>query len=176
MRALFAAFIVLLAVVPTAAEDGPTLRPVLPATDWTWLKSDRVLFACGGGPEAGWKREQRTVCMALACDYKSPTLTLFTLKKAKSAAVLLRGYALVRVPTTNTEEERGFSQRFQMFARTLVLWGAEELGRYAVDGIMNGGLTVMVEGAKTDFSLPIDGAKLASFKSFAEDCGFNAPD
>ncbi|GJE62682.1 hypothetical protein [Methylobacterium trifolii] len=133
------------AVLPT--EVGMEAPPPGTLTEWTYDASRKLVWSCDNLDEGKGK-----ACLAFACDYKSPTMTFFARTPPDAVAALLAPGSAVAMPPTGTQEEKTFAKLFGMQARTVVLDGSEQLGRY-FDGLRRGPISVSTDADRWSFAI-----------------------
>lgn len=132
-------------LLPT--EIGIESPPAGTLTEWTYDPEKKTIWSCDDFDEG-----KGNACLAFACDYKSPTMTFFTKAPAGDTMALLEPGSGVAMPTTNTQEEKALAKRFGMRARTVVLDGPEQLGRY-FDGLGRRPIAVSTEADRWSFAI-----------------------
>ena len=135
------------AAAAAPAEDGMAAAPPGTLTEWTYDAEKKLVWSCDDFDEGKGK-----ACLAFACDYKSPTMTFFARSAPGDVAAVLAPGSGVAMPSTGTQEEKAFAKLFGMRARTVVLDGPEQLGRY-FDGLRRHPISVSTDTDRWSFAI-----------------------
>lgn len=128
-------------------ELGMEAPPAGTHTEWVYDAEKKLVWSCDDFDEG-----KGNACLAFACDYRSPTMTFFARSPPGDVAALLAPGSLVAMPATGTPEEKGFAKLFGMRARTVVLDGSGQLGRY-FDGLRRGPISVSTDTERWSFAI-----------------------
>jgi hypothetical protein len=134
---------------------------------WHYVADSRMLYTCNNldGEYAPERNASSQACVAFACDYKSPTLTIFVRNHMKPVTLETIGFRK-RVAASNTEEEKSLARVFGMSAKVIVLDGTaalrDQVGR---------DWTIMTEKQSFRFRAPKVGESAeGAFAKFSKDC------
>lgn len=133
------------AILPT--ELGMEAPPAGTHTEWTYDAQKKLVWSCDDFDEGKGK-----ACLAFACGSRSPTMTFFVRSPPGDVAAVLAPGSGVAMPATEAPEEKAFAKLFGMQARTVVLEGPAQLGRY-FDGLRRHPISVSTDTDRWSFAI-----------------------
>jgi hypothetical protein len=128
-------------------EIGMEAPPPGTLTEWTYDAARKLALSCDDFGEG-----KKKACLAFACDSGSPTMTFLVGSPPGDVAAVLAPGSGVAMPATGTQVEKALANRFGMQARTVVLDGPEQLGRY-FDGLGRGPISVSTDTDRWSFAI-----------------------